>query len=197
MFAPHVAAQQVMNSDAAHSFVIIPKTHSSKSHFHISCYLKEQNCTTKVAAMADSEATFLFIDHKFANKHQMSKGPLKNSIRLYNIDGSPNEAGSITHKVKLTLKVGQDKEKFDFYLTSLGLEKVILRLPWLRHCNSREDWQEGTMRLNTNQSVGSEPLELEVTKIVANQMECQRLLVEKVTNSSQDELFSLAGFTYS
>ena len=127
----------------------------------------------------------------------MSKGPLKNSIRLYNIDGSPNEAGSITHKVKLTLKVGQDKEKFDFYLTSLGLEKVILRLPWLRHCNSREDWQEGTMRLNTNQSVGSEPLELEVTKIVANQMECQRLLVEKVTNSSQDELFSLAGFTYS
>ena len=94
--------------------------------------------------------------------------PLENPIQLFNIDGSLNEAGSITHKVELTLRVGQDREKFDFFITSLGPEKVILGLPWLHHRNPQIDWQEGTMRLNADQGVGSEPSELEVTRIAAN-----------------------------
>ena len=53
------------------------------------------------------------------------------------------------------------------------------------------------MRLNADQSVGSEPLELEVTKIAANWMEHRRLLVDQVIDSSQDKVFCLAGFTYS
>ena len=53
------------------------------------------------------------------------------------------------------------------------------------------------MRLNADQGVGLESLELEVTKIAANQMERRRLLAEQVIESSQDELFCLAGFTYS
>ena len=67
--APHVAVQQVMNSDAALNSVIIPKTKSSKSHFHISCHLKGRHWTIKVAAMVDSGATSLFIDHKFTKQH--------------------------------------------------------------------------------------------------------------------------------
>ena len=195
--APHVAVLQVMNSDAALYFVTIPKTRSSKSHFHIFCYLEGRNRTTKVAAMVDSGATSLFINHKFASQHWMLKEPLENPIQLFNIDGSLNKAESITHKVRLTLRVGQDKEKFDFFLTSPGPEKVILGLPWLWHRNPQIDWQEGTIRLNADQGVGSEPLELEVTKIAANRMERRRLLAEQVIKSSQDELFCLAGFTYS
>ena len=53
------------------------------------------------------------------------------------------------------------------------------------------------MRLNADQSMGSEPLELEVTKIVANCMERRRLLADQVIDSSQGKLFCLAGFTYS
>ena len=79
--------------------------------------------------MVDSGATSLFIDHKFASQHRMLKEPLENPIRLFNIDASLNKAGSITHKVKLNLRVGQDKEKFDFFPTSLRPEKVILGLP--------------------------------------------------------------------
>ena len=77
LIAPHVAVLQVMNSDAALYSVIIPETHSSKSHFHISCYLEGRNCTTKVAAMVDSGVTSLFIDQKFASQHCMLKEPLK------------------------------------------------------------------------------------------------------------------------
>ena len=100
-----------MNSDAVLSSVIIPETHSSKSHFHIPCYLEGQNCTTKVAAMVNSGATSLFIDPKFTNKHGMFKELLENPIWLYNIDGLLNEAGSITHKSQADLKSGTRQGK--------------------------------------------------------------------------------------
>ena len=93
----------------------------------------------------------------------MTKILLEHPILLYNIDGSRNEARSITHNVKLNLRVGQDKEKFDFYVTSLGPEKVILGLPWLRHRNPQINWQEGTIQLNADQEVNSELLEVKVT----------------------------------
>jgi hypothetical protein len=130
-FAPVEAVQQVKSSDATLNSVIIPETKHAKSHFHISCILKGCHCTIKVAAMVDSGATVLFIDKKYANSQKMWQVPLAQQIHLHNIDRTLNEAGSITHKVSLILQVGQDEEKFDFFVTSLGPEKVILGLPWL------------------------------------------------------------------
>jgi hypothetical protein len=151
--------------------VIISETKEVKSHFHILCYLKGRHCTVKVAAMVDSGATALFIDKKYTDSHQMWQVPLEHPIRLHNIDGTLNEAGSITHKVKLLLKIGQDEEFFEFYVTSLGPEKVILGLPWLRHRNPTINWQEGTMHLGADQGVSPAPLEIELTCIAANHME--------------------------
>jgi predicted aspartyl protease len=195
-----VAVQQVMISDAAPilaSSVTIPETKQKQSHFHISCLLSGRHRTVKVAAMVDSGATVLFLDKKYADRQNMWQIPLEHPITLYNIDGSLNEAGSITHKVRLSLKIGSDEEKFDFFVTSLGPEKVILGLPWLRHRNPAIDWQAGTMRLNSNTNHIPEELEVEVTRINANRMERRSLLHDGVIDSVQDELFCLAGFTYS
>ena len=62
--------------------VIIPESKSTKSHFHILCYLKGHHRTTKVAAMVDSGATSLFIDHKYAGSHKMLKELLKYPITV-------------------------------------------------------------------------------------------------------------------
>jgi hypothetical protein len=177
--------------------VIISKTKEVKSHFHILCYLKGRHRTVKVAAMVDSGATALFIDKKYAESQKMWQVPVEHPIRLHNIDGTLNKASSITHKVKLSLKVGADEEIFEFYVTSLGPEKVILGLPWLRHRNPTINWQEGTMHLGADQGMSPEPLEIELTCIAANRMERRRLLSEKVMDTIQDEIFCLAGFTYS
>ena len=161
---------QVMNSDAALNSVIIPETKEKASHFHISCYLKGHQHTVKVAAMVDSGATALFLDKKYTDRHKMWQIPLEYPITLYNIDGSLNEASSITHKVKLSLRIGQDKETFDFFVTSLGPEKGILGLPWLRHRNSAIDGQAGTMCLNSNSGdAAPEGLEIEVMHIMGGQ----------------------------
>jgi hypothetical protein len=68
----------------------------------------------------------LFIDKKYADSQKMWQVPLTQQIHLHNTDGTLNEAGSITNKVSLVLQVGQDEEKFDFFVTSLGPEKAIL-----------------------------------------------------------------------
>jgi hypothetical protein len=54
-----------------------------------------------------------------------------------------------------------------------------------------------TMHLGADQGMSPEPLEIELTRIAANRMERRRLLSEKVMDTIQDEIFCLAGFTYS
>jgi hypothetical protein len=197
LIAPHVAVPQVMNSDAALNSVIISETKARKSHFHIDCYLKGHRHTVKTAAMVDSGATALFLDKKFADSQKMWQEPLEHPIRLYNIDGTLNEASSITHQVSLYLRVGDNEEKQNFYITQIEPEKVILGLPWLRHRNPSIDWQASTMHLSADQGMGPEPLEVEVMCIMANHMESHCLLADKVVDTMQDEVFCLAGFTYS
>ena len=78
-----------------------------------------------------------------------------------------------------------------------GPRKSDTRTTLASPLKSTINWQDGTMRLNADQGVGPEPLEVEVTKIAANRMERRRLLADQVIDSSQDKLFCLAGFTYS
>jgi hypothetical protein len=59
----------------------------------------------------------------------MLREPLMRKIVLYNIDGTQNKAGTIEDKVSLYLKIGDQERKWDFLITDLGLEDVILRLP--------------------------------------------------------------------
>jgi hypothetical protein len=117
--APHVAVPQVMNSDAALKSVTISETKARKNHFHSDCYLRGHRCTVKTAAMVDSGATALFLDKKFADSQKMWQELLEHPIRLFNINGTLNEAGSITHQVSLYLCVGDKEEKHNFYVTQI------------------------------------------------------------------------------
>jgi hypothetical protein len=71
--------------------------------------------------------------------------PLQHSISLYNIDGSPNSAGSITHFARLRLSVGTYEEWTDFLVADIGGEGVILGHPWLRKANPDIDWEKGLL----------------------------------------------------
>ena len=56
-------------------------------------------------AMIDSSATALFIHKDFCKCKNILTVPLKKEIALYNIDGTRNTTGSITHVAKLKLTV--------------------------------------------------------------------------------------------
>ncbi|KAG2023240.1 hypothetical protein CC2G_000913 [Coprinopsis cinerea AmutBmut pab1-1] len=97
--------------------------------------------------MIDCGATGKFLDKPFVEKHRITAYPLRHPIRLLNIDGTPNQAGSITHFARLELTVDGYSEWTDFLITDLGGEDVILGLPWLRKINPQIDWQKGTLEI--------------------------------------------------
>jgi len=98
--------------------------------------------------MVDCGATALFINRKFVERYKIRMHSLHSEIPLYNIDGSKNQAGEISHVACLRLHIGELEEWREFLVTNLGLEDVILRLPWLRSVNPEIDWAEGTMKVD-------------------------------------------------
>ena len=87
--------------------------------------------------MIDSGATALFLDYSFVNQHKISLSPLKQPIDLFNIDGSPNLAGRITHFARLKLSLDGYDEWTDFLATNLGGECQQLLDTCLRRSNEK------------------------------------------------------------
>lgn len=102
----------------------------------------------QTAAMIDSSATGLFINEDFVKKHNMTKQRLPEPIKLFNIDGSINTVGSITHLVRLLVTLeNMEAQLLEFLVTNLGSENVILGMPWLKAVNPKVDWVKGTIEL--------------------------------------------------
>ena len=66
----------------------------------------------------------------------------------FNVDGSPNKAGSLTEWCQLEIWAGDYCEKVNFLVTNLGSEDIILGLPWLRKINPTIDWEHGTVEIS-------------------------------------------------
>ena len=112
-------------------------------HFRIGVHLAGE----KTRAMLDSGATGLFINRQYAAQRKLPTFPLNDQLPLYNIDGTPNKAGTITHFCRARLVTGDHDQEWDFLVTDLGPEDLILGLPWLRAVNPKVDWEDGTVEL--------------------------------------------------
>src|SRR5258707_15406964 len=60
--------------------------------------------SVSMSALLDSRATGMFINQSFMQKHQLETTPLPQPILMHNIDGSPNENGSVMEEVHVTLR---------------------------------------------------------------------------------------------
>ena len=101
-----------------------------------------------VNSLVDSGATGEFIDHDYAKSCQFNLLKLTCLILVYNIDGSPNEAGSITEAVSLILRYKNHSEWTTFCVTSLGKQKLILGHSWLWKHNLEIDWTKGEVKMS-------------------------------------------------
>ena len=84
-----------------------------------------------VDALLDSGATGLFIDSEFVEAKNLTTQKLPRAIQVYNIDGTLNEHGSVTHTVDLVIHYQDHTECAVFYVTQLGGVPLILGHPWL------------------------------------------------------------------
>src|SRR5260221_8708406 len=59
--------------------------------------------SVSMSVLLDSGATGMFINWSFMQKHQLETTPLPQPVLVHNIDGSPNENGSVMEEVHITL----------------------------------------------------------------------------------------------
>ena len=88
----------------------------------------ERKC---VNSLVDSGATRDFIDQEYVKSCWFNLLKITHPILVYNIDGSPNEASSITEAVSLILRYKNHSEWTTFCVTNLGKQKLILGHSWL------------------------------------------------------------------
>jgi hypothetical protein len=71
-------------------------------------------------ALLDTGATESFIDHKSVICLKLGTQKLPITRPIYNVDGTQNQCGSITHVCHLLVTKGNKKETIPFYVTDLG-----------------------------------------------------------------------------
>ena len=110
------------------------------NHLEIPVQLHLFKGTAEEIVLVDSGATENFIDQETIKQLKLRTKKLEQSVKLKNIDGSFNKAGSITHYLNLLVSWGNKKMTERFYITNLGSDRLILGYPWLRAFNPTIDW---------------------------------------------------------
>ena len=101
-----------------------------------------------VTALLDSGSTGECINRDYAKSCWFNLVKLEQLIPVYNVDGTPNKAGSITEVVSLILRYKNHSERTTFCVTNLGKQKLILGHSWLRKNNPEIDWGMGNVKMS-------------------------------------------------
>ena len=94
-------------------------------------------------ALLDCGATGLFMDMKWAKGNFISMTELEYLIHVYNMDGSQNSVGSITHEATLIMIHKGHREKVTFEICDLGKVNLIIGYTWLKKHNPEINWTTG------------------------------------------------------
>ena len=65
---------------------------------------------------------------------------------IYNVDGTQNQRGSITHVCHLLVSKGNKKETVPFYVTDLGKDRFIFGYPWCQDFKPDIDWENSVLK---------------------------------------------------
>jgi Retroviral aspartyl protease len=92
-------------------------------------------------ALVDCGATGQFMDRAYVEQNRITTQKLHRLIPEFNVDGSPNEAGSIMEIVNAVLRYDGHTEGTFFAVTSLGKQDIILGFTWLQEHNPEINWK--------------------------------------------------------
>jgi len=101
-----------------------------------------------VNSFVDSGATREFVDCHYAKSNRLHTWKLSKPIPVYNVDGTLNEADSITEVVDLILRYRNHSEWTLFSVTGLGKQKLILGQSWLQKHNLEIDWATREVKMS-------------------------------------------------
>jgi len=100
-----------------------------------------------VKALLDSGATGSFIDRDFVQLEGINTQTLSYNIPVFNVDGSPNEAGQISEVIDVLLRYKTHSERMLLAISRLGKQSLILGYNWLKDHNPKIDWEKGEVEM--------------------------------------------------
>jgi len=100
-----------------------------------------------IEALLDSGATGSLIDRDFVHSKGINTRTLSHNIPVFNIDGSPNEAGQISEVVDVVLRYKTHSERMLLAVSRLGKQSLILGYDWLKDHNPKIDWEKGEVEI--------------------------------------------------
>ncbi len=106
---------------------------------------KSTHATAEREVLADSRATNNFINTQLLKRLQISYLPVENPIKIWNVDGTLNQDGNITHYTDLQVRTGKTTHVLRFLITNLGKDEVILGYPWFTAFEPKIRWREATL----------------------------------------------------
>ena len=86
-----------------------------------------------------------FIHPKLLWRLGLGSQPLERTQKIWNIDGTTNKAGALTHCVDLEVCTGNKQEIMKFVVTDLGGEDLILGYPWLSTFELKFRWRDASI----------------------------------------------------
>jgi len=101
-----------------------------------------------VKALLDSGAIGNFINKDFVYTKGISTWNISRPIPVFNMDGSPNEAGQISKVVDMVLCYKTYSERMPLAVSNLGKQSMILGYTWLKDHNPEVNWQTGKVQIN-------------------------------------------------
>jgi hypothetical protein len=108
---------------------------------HVFIHSKSKRAET--IALLDSEATENFINIRYAHKLGLSIQKLTEERRLFNVNGTLNQVGSLKYYVNINTHTGPQTTRLWYFLTELEENQVILGYPWFASAQPKIDWAQG------------------------------------------------------
>jgi len=119
---------------------------SRLNHVQINFVLSHYRGQAEETALLDTGATENFIDYKTVARLRLGTQKLTIPKPVFNVDGTNNRHGTITHACDLMVKQGNRKERQRFYVSNLGRDRFILGYPWFRAFTPDIDWTNAQLR---------------------------------------------------
>ncbi len=104
--------------------------------------------TAEREVLIDSGATDNFISKNLLHRLKIAYLPVETPIKIWNVDGTHNQDGAISHFTNLQVHMGTETKVLHFLITNLGRDKVILGYPWLTTFEPIIHWKDATLDKN-------------------------------------------------
>ena len=98
-----------------------------------------------ITALIDSGATGNFIDPHLLLGGIFKLSPISFPITAYNVDGTPNNKGTIYWTSVISITSGSFTDTIKFMVIQLSCPQIILGMPWLQKWNPRINWRMFTI----------------------------------------------------